>query len=349
MRWVEVVLVLWFLPTPTLAALWLPQSVPPSAGWPDPAFRELFNAALQVGVPEHPAHQALAAQVRTQQDRRAELDAPTLTTLGGDLLRLRQLDAAFDVLTQTRTRFPQHGPAYAHLALVLAARGQWREAAESQRVALDLYPSSVLGVSAETLAWYQQVDQKYLLKLFRLRAREAETQPAGQRPSVTTVDALFAFQWAPPDYLPGRRSADELAELPPDALPAMQQLVLWLPDDARLYWLLGELHNALDQLGPAAFILDDCVRNRAFQTPTLRAHRQILNTANRYRQAALEVAQREIEQRLAAVEAERTPTPTATAVEWPSLVRVFGVGVLTGMFVLVIMHQQLRRWRRPRA
>src|SRR5262249_9699783 len=42
----------------------------------------------------------------------------------------------------------------------------------------------------------------------------------------------------------GTLAVAEKAKLPPDALDIVQQLLVWLPDDLRLYWLLGELYNA---------------------------------------------------------------------------------------------------------
>ena len=75
----------------------------------------------------------------------------------------------------------------------------------------------------------------------------------------------------------------------------MQQLVLWHPHDARLYWLLGELYNAAGDIETAAKILDHCSFNMGYSNPVLLRHRQVLQ------QASVELASR----RLAEIEKAR--------------------------------------------
>src|SRR5207244_12073881 len=45
-------------------------------------------------------------------------------------------------------------------------------------------------------------------------------------------------------YEAGSIARAEKAKLPPDAVEIVEQLLIWLPHDDRLFWLLGELLNA---------------------------------------------------------------------------------------------------------
>jgi cytochrome c-type biogenesis protein CcmH/NrfG len=60
-------------------------------------------------------------------------------------------------------------------------------------------------------------------------------------------------------YEPGRLAEAERKKLPPDAIAIVQQMVLWSPTDARLYWQLGELYAAQGKFIEAKKILDECV------------------------------------------------------------------------------------------
>lgn len=98
--------------------------------------------------------------------------------------------------------------------------------------------------------------EKYYLKLLRLRMRERITKK-DSKDLVQLPDTLFDDGKDPPspvrflnddgDFEAGKIAASEWAKLPhnaPDALAIVQQLIVWMPDDLRLYWLLGEVYNA---------------------------------------------------------------------------------------------------------
>ena len=75
-------------------------------------------------------------------------------------------------------------------------------------------------------------------------------------------------------------------KLPDDAIAVVQQLLLWLPDDTRLYWLLAELYNADGAPATAARIFDECMDSRGFQTKQLGEHRRLVKEALASQQAA---------------------------------------------------------------
>jgi hypothetical protein len=100
----------------------------------------------------------------------------------------------------------------------------------------------------------------YYLKLLQLRFREHLAKKTGKG-IVEPPDALFDDGKDPPTpvkfldendrFEAGRIANAEKAKLDrlpkeqhPSALAIVQQLCVWLPDDLRLYWLLGEVYNA---------------------------------------------------------------------------------------------------------
>jgi hypothetical protein len=96
----------------------------------------------------------------------------------------------------------------------------------------------------------------YYLKLLRLRLRERLAKKDGKG-IVQLPDALFDDGKDPPtpvrfvgengEFEAGKIAAAEKAKLAlvqsTGAFPIVQKLVVWLPDDLRLYWLLGEMYN----------------------------------------------------------------------------------------------------------
>jgi hypothetical protein len=146
-------------------------------------------------------------------------------------------------------------------------------------------------------------------------------------------DDLFGVTFAGDDgtYLPGTIAESERAKLPADALATVQLLLLWMPHDSRLYWLLGELYNASGQPNFALTILNECVDPRRFQPELLRAHRQTLKEHFE----RLEAAEKEKAQQMD--ESKRRSFFVAVAIG----------GTLVGLLLLWQIRLIARRWRRP--
>src|SRR5262249_39564363 len=86
------------------------------------------------------------------------------------------------------------------------------------------------------------------------------------------------------EYQPGVIAASEKAKLPPDAIATVQQLLLWVPTDTRLLWLLGELYAANGDLEAALKILDTCTWGRQYgNRKVLAAHRHAVMEAAKAR------------------------------------------------------------------
>jgi hypothetical protein len=142
-------------------------------------------------------------------------------------------------------------------------------------------------------------------------------------------------------YEAGVLAARERSKLPADAIAIVQQLLLWLPEDTRLYWLLGELYNAAGDTDAARRILEDCVDNRRFEGHELRAHRQIIRESAPKSGLLLEPE----------VEAPAKAPESTPAADWlpdaGKLIAVGGIAAVVIAFLLYLQVRELRRRRRP--
>jgi hypothetical protein len=167
-----------------------------------------------------------------------------------------------------------------HLVMAYAGAGQWSEAAAQQgSLVLDYpFPKSLPGVPEGLTGWYRRVEREYLLRLLRGRDRESR---GGRRSAAPGLDPLFPIEFVGESgsYEAGTLAAAQKAKLPPDALAVAQQLVLWMPGDSRLFWLLGELYNATGDVETAADLFDQLKDSRRFDSPLLDEHRRIVKAA----------------------------------------------------------------------
>jgi hypothetical protein len=203
--------------------------------------------------------------------------------LASDLLSLNLADEA---LTLVKPLDNPRRPDYlvsSTLAHVHAARGEWREAVDklhSMTVFGDAeMPATVKGLTKPQRDWVVKLDRDYVSAYFSLKSKEGKIDPENE-----DVPALFPV--AEPKkphhpvrfvndggkYEPGTIAATEKAKLPPDAIAVAQQMALWFPGDAGLYWLLAELYAADGQLDEARKILDECVDTRKYSGRRLLMH-----------------------------------------------------------------------------
>jgi hypothetical protein len=145
------------------------------------------------------------------------------------------------------------------------------------------WPKKVPNISDPQLAFFRECE-KYQRRLVQLREAEIARQPVGARLHPEGVDALFGepgdpvrFVGESGKYEAGGIAAKEKAKLPANAIPIVQQLALWLPNDTRLYWLLAELLNADGQVSDALSIMDECIgAGRRYDSIELKDHRRVL-------------------------------------------------------------------------
>lgn len=179
--------------------------------------------------------------------------------LAGDFLRLGEPDKVLDLLPRNGEFSDYLQRAFAHLAL-----GQTVQAQSALLDALDSdIPTAWPNTTAQQRVWQLRVLKSYLMPMLRNRS----VAPTDRLDNLFGVDFATAFQ------VEGI-AAEAKQALPADAPAIVQQLVLWLPSDNRLFWLLGELYNAQGELEVAARIFDQCADSRGYRPPLLAEHRR---------------------------------------------------------------------------
>ena len=212
------------------------------------------------------------------------------------------------------------------------------------------------------LAWLKRVERDYYLPLLAHRADEARTGrgsrppedvdasvPAGAPPRRPTDPVRFEEPTG--EYKPGSMPEAERKKLPPDALAIVQQLVLWHPQDARLYWLLGELYNADGDVETAARIMDECTYVMGYRSPVLRRHKLIVQDAAaaqaKTRAEEAEKARLEEEQARAAEDAQRQAAIDAERDYQKRFWWILACGVALGVVLVYYqVREVVRRFRR---
>jgi tetratricopeptide (TPR) repeat protein len=243
--------------------------------------------------------------------------------LSAYLIRLRQYQEAIDVLTPLATPNCRNFMIFANLATAeQLAGGQLQRAFNHLQQAQDYWPRQWPGLSPEQLNWYGRVEE-FHLRLLRSRAREGTSRSV-------SLDALFGpvrYVGESGQFEPGRLAAAEQAKLPKDAMAILQQLLVWLPDDTRLYWQLGELLNASGDLESAYKVFDDCIWKYRFDPPDLKAHRQTV---------------------LEALQSQKPAQPSEAGSWLPETRKIILWGSVFGLIVAALTYLQIREFRRRR-
>jgi hypothetical protein len=199
-------------------------------------------------------------QIATLEQKQADgtLTVIDRVNLSGYYLRLfgpgngRRAQQAIDVLTQGgRTPIDSNFMVLSNLSTALSLRYAGDPevlgiAYDYLKQAVDDWPTvtSAFPKAADSegyLLWYYRAE-RLQLDLLRLRRLELE-----QRKSPDSVDNLFPVlqkEWAK-GYSVGRLRPAAFQLLPADPVDLVGQLVLWMPHDERLHWLMAELLNAV--------------------------------------------------------------------------------------------------------
>ena len=289
----------------------------------------------------------------------AALSPEEIAGYTSDLIRLNRVGEALNIL-QPLARDPRRGGflAYAHLATAHAATGGWREAFDQQQMAVRYseFPTSFAKLTKTQLAWLKRIERDYYLPFLANRADESrqkrsrdlreDVDPLFSHPTSSKKSEPVRFVGEDGEYVAGSIAASEKKKLPADAMAIVQQLVLWHPQDARLYWLLGELYNAEGDIETAIKILDHCSFNMAYSNPVLIRHRQVLQQAqaviSSQRAAEAEKArQAEAEEKERELQAERDRQRR----KWWIISIAVALGVL---LIFYQLREIVRRMRRSR-
>jgi len=300
-------------------------------------FRLRFGDIKGIGIAkEQPS--ALRKQYLGKRDELKSLRRPgfeELVRLGGYYYRLGDLENAFATWHKASQIRPPNYLAFSNLSLVLMMRGELLEARRFQADAPAMDLKSLPGITPELVKWFARVEV-VMRNLLRMRNHELrEKIPLMALP----LDDLFGVQFVGDSgrYEPGQISAAQREKLPEDAITIVQQLLLWMPSDARLYWLLAELYNAAGEMQFAVAIMDECVNTR-FQTELLREHQQLIGE----RLAAI---REEAEKNEARIRAEHENKDFR---RHPEVVWAAGIAGLIVVVLLVVWQLRLiaRRWAR---
>jgi len=218
--------------------------------------------------------------------------------LGAYHIRLGNYQKAIKVLEAKQSR---HFMLRANLATAYEMAGMPDRAIPYRQLALSSWPAIYPGWDSVQLNFYRKAEQ-YHLNLLLLRQAEARLEPA--RAGSLHLDNLFprigfnevtgkyeavgsiAFVGPSGEYEAGGISPAQYIEVPADAIPVVMQLLLWLPFDDRLHWLLGELLNASGDVVSAAALMKPVVNKPqdpqkwdAGAPPELREHYRVLAAA----------------------------------------------------------------------
>jgi tetratricopeptide (TPR) repeat protein len=272
----------WPLPVPFQKVTSLP-GLPVTIG-PSPfqnTLRNLLNAANERAPKIAGEESARERYLRRAGELEAALQGGTAgaedrVNLGAYYIRLGKYEEAVRVLApaaQDRKNFR----ALANFATAHFLAGRPDRAIEYQKQALDAWPDVVAGWSDQELAWYRRAE-KYYLTLLQARYQESirPTRKGGLDPIFPGV----RFVGRSGEHEAGEIAPAQWAELPPDAIGLVEQLVLWLPLDNDLYWQLGEVLNAWGHVFEAKAALDDLIYTRRFDNPEARRHWLVLRQAS---------------------------------------------------------------------
>jgi hypothetical protein len=279
------------------------------------------------------------------------------------LVRRKKFSEAIRFLEQASREHPDNILLRSHLAHATFASGQPDSRAiqmQQELLSKRVWPEHFsdfkeedrqfllgIGWSEHPTDFYRKVEF-YLLKLMRLRSTEPASAP------FQSVDALFGGDPKKPlrfvneqgIFEPGKLAVAERRKLPPDAREIVQQLLLWLPEDLRLYWLLGELYNADDNpasLQAAGTIFDELVFTYKLRALDLRDHRQKVLDHLKSNENAPTMG--EFEKKVE--EVEKKDAPARMQMNPQTIAVTFASGFFVGIFALW-QFQEIRRRRRPK-
>ncbi len=249
---------------------------------------------------QNPEHDRLQKRV-TELGARVRAGWGTLedrVNLSGTLLRLldpRQSTANAETAIRLLEAVPadqRDFQAWANLATAyqLSNRdldNRLENARDCQRQALKVWPNVHVRYSENDLIWFR-IAEGYQLELIQSRYREAvRDRGRGPQGTTPTLDTLFPVRlgYRNGKYQPGSMRPEDMAHIPFGVHLTLEQLVLWLPFDDRLYWQLAEMANVQGDVLTAANLLRELQVQRQFAPPELRDHRQVLEPARDWLEA----------------------------------------------------------------
>jgi hypothetical protein len=287
-------------------------------------------------------------------EQSSELSVEDRIELSACYLRIPNADGSFRandairVLEPAQAKEPRNFMVLANFAVAQQVAGNLERAISYEGLALESWPDSHPNFTLDQLHWYRRAE-KYYYQLLMLRLREAEQAARGEEKSVDGLFYPVDLAGSGASYEAGKIAARQLAELPGDAIPIVKQLLIWLPFDNRLYWLLGELLNAKGDVRAAYQAFNTLIgpdnstsAKQPDQPRLLRQHWRVLQeAANALPEAAVEDA-------ASSAAPSVSPSPGSPNSSWFPDLRAVAVGFAAGVVVTLLAGLQLREIRRRR-
>ena len=260
---------------------------------------------------------------------------------------------------------------YATAYFLSGDRDSERESARVLKKSLEKWPKSWNDLKEDekkfltSFGWHEFDFDRYrryevlFERLMVNRLKEKRLQEKKQ-PVVETVDPIFLDAKGEPirflnekgEYEAGRIAAPDKEQMPRDSVEAVEQLLIWMPNDERLLWLLAETFNASamehqTKKGRSMAVLN---ANKIFQ--------RLLNFETPTKYGLKEITKRQavLQDYMDAnpVDAIQLPVEEPNDVKmsrlqwWRTLAVAFALGLAIGMFALW-QTQEMRRRRQARA
>jgi hypothetical protein len=295
------------------------------------------------------------------------------------LIRRARYEDAVQFLRPLAEEQPRNFLVLTHYATAqfLAPREFQRQSAFYMMKALDNWPKRWEDVKDEqksllaTLGWHETDFDRYRRfevyfdRLIKNRLKEDELL-AQKKPVEEVVDPIFTDDAGKPirfvneagAFEAGRIARTEFEKLPKgEAIEAVEQILIWMPHDQRLLWLLGEVFNAsaMELKGNQS---NDAIRNahKIFDklADPLGSVKFGLNETKSRRDALKEAVKKMpppaipegLEKLLNKKDNDDTPPPEQQS--WQHLIVAFFTGLAIGLFTLW-QYQEMRRRRQARA
>lgn len=262
---------------------------------PFPQFQQELAAYRAAAAIKDPPEGSLGAHYRSRVKELEADEARGMLTLDGRInlgayyIRIGEYNKAIATLEKAQGR--RHFMLRANLATAYELAGIPDRALLYRQLALSSWPTTYPGWDSLQVTFYRKAEQLHLT-LLQLRQEAARQRP---NRSGLQLDKLFPrvqFVGAGGEYEAGGIAPAQMCEIPYDANGLVMQLLLWMPFDDGLHWLLGELMNATGDVSAAAAIMKPVVYKQggdpkkweAGAPPELREHYRIVAEAAAARQ-----------------------------------------------------------------
>jgi hypothetical protein len=283
----------------TLLAAWLLPSVPAQAGLYNteerlidlltghPADYSRFLVSLQqivavdlTNVKDSPRYRVLQRVKELEQElSEGRLSAQGRVNLSAYYIRLNQPDKAVTLLEDVPRR-QRDFMTLSNLATAYQLTGNLVRAETYLIEALDNWPKvppEGTKTTSQRLNFLHRVE-RFHLRLIRSRLRE-QSNPRGPSASIDAIFPDLRLVGPSGEYEPGLLAAEQWTHLPAGHTDIVKLLVLWMPHDARLRWLLAEIVNINGYPVEALEMMDDLAWSRRFGNAEFDAHLRILRNA----------------------------------------------------------------------